>query len=1150
MNMNDTSNITRKRRKFGLISFCVTLPKLPALRLILLACLSVLTHGAQAMTYANVSIPFTWIDTTGHTKVGYNTAPYKFNNTGGCGTTPPVLDDTLSDNIPIGFTFTYGGAGFTQARIMTNGRLQFNNNTTCGYGSPVTQLPYPNSGLNYTMRIYGNDLDPTPQADAPYSTACKLTSTCYISYATIGTAPNRQFVVTWNNIPEWAAGGSTSGNYNLQLILNENGTFIYQYGVDVPGPQASLGQVGWQVSPTDYEVPGVGLPANNSAILFYIPNPIAQYHFQQSAWTAPGQVLDTSGSSPAYNATALGGATPGPGYACNGAVIPVNNGAIVDGIDTGISVPTTLGGAGTIDFWYKANDAWKGGGDAQLLDASISNGEWFFATKLNNSDVRFVITDSTGTIRSAETATNNIAAGTWTHIALTWNFNALAASNSDHLSIYINGTQKALSAFTTSGTVSSQLGTLYLGDNRSSFTGSNGTKSSANGTLDEFNIYNMEGSLVLIQRDMSYATSCGPDHYELSLPSSSISCLPATATVTACADNSSPCTNAFVTASGTTATLATSAGTLANPTVTFGTTGTATTTLSYPTAANGAAVSVTLTGEQAAAAYPNKCCPDGINCATGNSCSTTFNTAGFIFSGAANGMTFAIPAQVAGVSSGSYYLRAVRTNTSTQACEAALQGTTAVNFAYECNDSATCYNANLMSVNGGTATTIARNNNGSVSSYLPVNMNFDANGNAPFTLNYGDAGKVTLHASKTVNATTLSGASNAFVVKPYSFVLSGIKRSADNVANPAAINAAGPVFIKAGDPFSATVTAITATGSVTPNYGQETTPENVKLTTVLVPGLGLTNNPAINGAFGTFTNGTANGTGFSWPEVGIITLTPDVADGDYLGAGNTTGTASENVGRFTPHHFETLVTQGCTAGNFTYSAQPFTVQITAKNSLTTPATTANYNGASNFAKQVTLTDGSAMTAGTFSNNTVAASSFAGGVATTATPQYTFTSPATAPATITLRATDSDGISSSGYAEGSAAIRSGRIKLSNASGSEALALPVPMVAQYYNGTTFVTNTADSCTSVPVPTKANSGLQTTLTTTASLASPFIAGNGKLQLSKPNAQGHVDITIAAPGWLQYNWKGAGLTNPTARATFGIYKNANEFIYMREMY
>jgi len=42
---------------------------------------------------------------------------------------------------------------------------------------------------------------------------------------------------------------------------------------------------------------------------------------------------------------------------------------------------------------------------------------------------------------------------------------------------------------------------------------------------------------------------------------------------------------------------------------------------------------------------------------------------------------------------------------------------------------------------------------------------------------------------------------------------------------------------------------------------------------------------------------------------------------------------------------------------------------------------------------------------------------------------------------------------------------------------------------------------------------------------------------------------LTLTVPSWLQFNWTGA-LGNPKARATFGVYRNANEFIYMRESY
>jgi MSHA biogenesis protein MshQ len=122
----------------------------------------------------------------------------------------------------------------------------------------------------------------------------------------------------------------------------------------------------------------------------------------------------------------------------------------------------------------------------------------------------------------------------------------------------------------------------------------------------------------------------GVDHYEVSLPSNSLSCLPSTITVTACATSTSPCTRADPAASGATATLAASGATLGTTTITFNASGVATTTLSYPTASNGATASVALSGESMVAANARKCCPDGTSCTTANSCSTSFSTAGFI----------------------------------------------------------------------------------------------------------------------------------------------------------------------------------------------------------------------------------------------------------------------------------------------------------------------------------------------------------------------------------------------------------------------------------------------------------------------------------------------------------------------------------------
>jgi len=256
------------------------------------------TFPAFAATYAVIPYSFSWIDASTHSKLGPSTGGlystlYKFTNPGGCGSSAPIIDDIISDDIPLGFSFKFGTTNFSSLRVMSNGRIQFNNNTTCGYGSPVTQLPYPDSALNYSMRIYGNDLDPTLKSEVSgYSTSCVNRASCYVSYGTLGVAPDRQFVVTWHQVPEWTSTNSASGAYDLQLILQENGEFIYQFGSSVRGPAAALAQIGWQISSSDYAISAIGFPKDNSAIKFYIPG---------SSTTVPGvfNAFDSSTASAA-----------------------------------------------------------------------------------------------------------------------------------------------------------------------------------------------------------------------------------------------------------------------------------------------------------------------------------------------------------------------------------------------------------------------------------------------------------------------------------------------------------------------------------------------------------------------------------------------------------------------------------------------------------------------------------------------------------------------------------------------------------------------------------------------------------------------------------------------------------------------------------
>lgn len=660
-------------------------------------------------------------------------------------------------------------------------------------------------------------------------------------------------------------------------------------------------------------------PANNTATesgTVIAATLIAQYHLEELLWNGTaGEMKDTAGyAGGPFNGMAIGSAFPAPALSspartgnpgtCGYATLP---GPVADGgafTISGLPVSISAGAKTSVAFWMY----WDG------TDSVMPVGWTSHSLLLQGGSFGFH--SGNGDIFGIASAG---LSGGWHHVVAVFTNGSVAANQ-----LYIDGaaqtlTQRQGAPNPANAVVSSDLRIGGWGQN-SSYRFS--------GRIDEMLVYKD----ALVQADVTaiynatHPCAAAVDHYELSLPTTGIACLASTATVTACANSSSPCTSPSAAVNGQTATLATNGGTLGSTTVTFNASGVASTTLSYPSlTTDGTAVTVTLSGETVPALNLRKCCPDGASCVVANSCNITFNTAGFIFANTADSTTpWTVPTQVAGTSSGTHYLRSVQTNTFTRKCESGLTGSNVpVDFAYRCVDPTTCYSSNLMSVNGGTATTITRNDNSvadAALSYQQVNLNFDANGNAPLTFVYSDVGQVKLYAKKTltadftktppVTAHTLRGNTNAFVVKPDHFVLSDIQQTAaPNLANPGAGDATGAKFVKAGEAFSVKVTAVTSAGSPTPNYGREATAEGVKLTSALVTGLGLTNNPALvnstipgsefgPGGMVSDAYGVATVTNLNWPEVGIITLTPSVADGDYLGAGDVSGTASGNVGRF------------------------------------------------------------------------------------------------------------------------------------------------------------------------------------------------------------------------------------------------------------
>lgn len=298
-------------------------------------------------------------------------------------------------------------------------------------------------------------------------------------------------------------------------------------------------------------------------------------------------------------------------------------------------------------------------------------------------------------------------------------------------------------------------------------------------------------------------------------------------------------------------------------------------------------------------------------------------------------------------------------------------------------------------------------------------------------------------------------------------------------------------------------------------------------------------------------------------------------------------------GRFVPDHFDTVVKydtgtkvfMSCPTGltcpasgdlvygnGFVYSGQPFTTEITARNAA--GAITLNYDTGKTLSKAVTLSAwdvaGGASAnpgGGALTSNTVPSTAFSAGVATvTNTPTYTFAAVPTAPTDIFIRAVDADGISSlratpSASVEGGVKVVSGRVKLVNVYGSELLPLTVTATLQYWGGasTGYVTSTTDNVNTVTAAKISRTNCQGALLTGVACnalgaissvisvpVSPPPYGVFSINLAAPGAgkTGSEDLTVNAGGWPSY------LPSSTGRATFGVYKGRNDFIYQRESY
>jgi len=426
-----------------------------------------------------------------------------------------------------------------------------------------------------------------------------------------------------------------------------------------------------------------------------------------------------------------------------------------------------------------------------------------------------------------------------------------------------------------------------------------------------------------------------------------------------------------------------------------------------------------------------------------------------------------------------------------------------------------------------------------------------------------------------------------------------------NLANS---NASGGEIHKAGMPFTLRVSGYDAGSNLTSQYDGSPTAQ----ITCVLPASGCVVGSLATGTF-TASGGTVTSTTAGYSEVGAISAS--FTDSSFAAVdANDTGadcngyyacSAAITIGRFVPDHFTVSAntpafSPGC--GSFTYLGQPFgfgtapLLTVTAKNQA--GATTANYTGSLWKISSATVTgqawtsaSGTVAPVGGLPGPTV--TDLGAGTGTIlfdvgdpasggglSFARSTGTAPFNASLGLSAAIVDNEGVApitspttlaSIGFDDGNGAtssdaqMRLGRLRLANAYGSERLALPVPLTAQYWDGQGFTTNTLDNCTSLAAPsltfyTQNASNQLASGDTSATLNDPLVAGNGNLRLTAPGAGNHgfLDLSVTAPAWLRYNWDGTDQggdgdlldDNPRARASFGQRNNASRVIIRREIY
>ncbi len=316
---------------------------------------------AATTSYAVSSIPY---------------APQSY--TAGTNAFNTARDDEFSPMRPIGFTFCYFGTAYTQVCIGANGQVCFLAASAGAASGYVINTQIPNTSIATRGCIMSphHDIDPRVSGST-------------IKYITVGTAPCRMFIVSWNNcgmydcntlkatqqiilyettniieinIANKPVCASWNGGYAQTGIENQAGTVAYAApGENSPPTWPAVTNESWRFTPTGATTPWTytwtdasGAVVGNTLSISVCPTTTTNYTFTMTnpscagtTVTLPttvtvGQLLSPitgpntvcAGGTIALSDTAVGGSWS----STNNSVATINSSGVVTGVSAGATV--------------------------------------------------------------------------------------------------------------------------------------------------------------------------------------------------------------------------------------------------------------------------------------------------------------------------------------------------------------------------------------------------------------------------------------------------------------------------------------------------------------------------------------------------------------------------------------------------------------------------------------------------------------------------------------------------------------------------------------------------------------------------------------------------------------------------------------------